>query len=76
MLEPGLAKLTVETRYGHHVTWIDAIERGDPLSYEEAAPRIAAYLETQARQNAIHQYLQLLQQRYPVRGLDELASSR
>jgi peptidyl-prolyl cis-trans isomerase C len=76
MLEPGLAKLTVETRYGHHVTWIDAIERGDPLSFEEAAPRIAAYLETQARQNAIHQYLQLLQQRYPVRGLDELASAR
>lgn len=76
MLEPGLAKLTVETRYGHHVTWIDAIERGEPLSYEEAAPRIAAYLETQARQNAIHQYLQLLQQRYPVRGLDELESAR
>lgn len=71
MLRPGLAGLTVESRWGHHVVWVDAIERGAPLEWEEAAPRIAAYLETQARQNAIHQYLGALAQRYAVEGLDD-----
>lgn len=71
MLKPGLAGLTVESRWGHHVVHVDAIERGEPLEYAEAAPKIAAYLETQARQNAIHQYLRLLAERYPVSGLDD-----
>lgn len=73
MLKPGLAGLTVESRWGHHVVMVDAIERGALLSFEQAAPKIAAYLETQVRQNAIHQYLQILAERYGVRGLDELA---
>jgi peptidyl-prolyl cis-trans isomerase C len=70
MLKPGLAGLTVESRWGHHVVQVDAIERGEPLSFDEAQPRIAAYLEAQVRQNAIHQYLQLLAERYGVRGLE------
>lgn len=69
-LKPGMAGLTVETRYGHHVVQIDEIVRGEPLSYAEAAGRIAAYLETQVRQNAIHQYLQKLQVQYEVVGLE------
>lgn len=73
MLKPGLAGLTVESRWGHHVVMVDAIERGALLSFEQAAPKIAAYLETQVRQNAIHQYLQILRERHGVRGLDELA---
>lgn len=72
MLKPGLASLTLETRYGHHVVHVDEIVRGEPMSFEEAAGKIAAYLETQTRQNAIHQYLQLLRERYPVVGLDEI----
>lgn len=75
MLKPGLAGLTVETRWGHHVVRIDAIERGAPLSYTEAAPRIAAYLETQVKQNALHQYLHLLAERHGVRGLDTFAAA-
>lgn len=71
-LRAGLAGLTVESRYGHHVVWVDAIERGAPLDFAQAAPRIAAYLEAQARQNALHQYLQILGERYPVVGLAEL----
>ncbi|MEO8160379.1 MAG: peptidylprolyl isomerase [Arenimonas sp.] len=71
MLKAGLAGLTVETRYGHHVVQLDEIERGEQLSYEDAASRIAAYLETQVKQNAIHQYLQILQERYTVQGLEE-----
>lgn len=71
MLREGLAGLTVESRYGHHVVQVDAIERGEPMAFDEAAPRIAAYLDTQVRQNAIHEYLQILQARYGVAGLDE-----
>lgn len=75
MLKPGLAGLTVESRWGHHVVQVDAIERGEPLEYSEAASRIAAYLETQARQNAIHHYLRLLAERYPVSGLEDFDPS-
>ncbi|MBS0486341.1 MAG: peptidylprolyl isomerase, partial [Proteobacteria bacterium] len=50
MLASGLAGLTVETRYGHHVVHVDEIERGAPLSFAEAESKIAAYLETQVRQ--------------------------
>lgn len=69
MLKPGLAALTVETRYGHHV--VDVLERmvGNPLSFEDARARIAAYLDTQARQNALHQYLHILVERYGVEGI-------
>lgn len=70
MLASGLAGLTVETRYGHHVVHVDEIERGAPLSFAEAESKIAAYLETQVRQNAIQQYLNLLSERYGVRGLE------
>lgn len=73
MLKPGLAGLTVETRYGHHVVQLDEIVRGESLAYSEAAGKIAAYLETQSRQNALQEYLQILQERYPVQGLDDLA---
>lgn len=70
MLKPGLAGLTVETRYGHHV--VELLERvdGTPLSQAEAQGRIAAYLETQAQQNAVHQYLQALADQHGVSGLD------
>lgn len=71
MLKPGLAGLTVESRWGHHVVHVDEIVRGQPLDYEQAATRIASYLQTQARQNAVHQYLRQLHVRYAVRGLDD-----
>lgn len=69
MLKPGLAGLTVETRYGHHV--VEVLERvdGEPLSFEDARARIAAYLETQTRHNALHQYLHILAQRHGVEGI-------
>jgi peptidyl-prolyl cis-trans isomerase C len=54
---------------------VDAIERGAPLTFEQAQPRIAAYLEVQSRQNALHQYLQVLGARWPVRGLDEIEAA-
>jgi peptidyl-prolyl cis-trans isomerase C len=70
MLKPGLAGLTVETRYGHHVVRVDSFEAGAPLDYMQAAPRIRAWLETRAQQNAVHDYLMSLCERYPVRGME------
>ncbi|MBB5016416.1 peptidylprolyl isomerase [Rehaibacterium terrae] len=72
MLREGLAGLTVESRYGHHVVRFEAIERGRPLTFEEAHPRIAQYLELQLRQNALHEYLMHLRADHEVRGLDEI----
>ncbi len=72
MLSQGLAGFTIESRYGHHVVRVDEIVRGVAMEFEEAAGRIAAYLEAQVKQNALHQYLQILQERYKVVGLDEL----
>lgn len=69
MLRTGLAGLTVETRYGHHVVEILEIAQGAPLSLEEARDRISSYLETQARQNAVHQYLHALAEQYGVEGI-------
>lgn len=74
-LKPGLAGLTVESRYGHHVVWVDELRRGEALSFEDCRARIAAYLETQVRQNALHQYLNILAERYEVRGLDTLEAA-
>lgn len=76
MLREGLAGLSVETRYGHHIVRIDAIAKGEPLSWQEAAPRVAAYLETQARQNALHGYLEHLYGRYPVIGWELVTTDR
>lgn len=75
MLRQGMAGLPVETRYGYHVVRVLAAERGAPLAPAEAGPRILAYLETQARQNAVHDYLQGLRERWPVEGLDQIESA-
>lgn len=69
-LKPGLAGLTVETRYGHHVVRLDEHSPGRPLAFADCRERIAAYLEAQSQQNALHQYLHILAERYGVRGLE------
>lgn len=76
MLKPGLAGLTVETRYGHHVVELLEREEGRPLALDEVSERIAAYLETQAQQNATHQYLQTLADRHGVIGLHDLPTTK
>jgi peptidyl-prolyl cis-trans isomerase C len=74
-LKPGLAGLTVESRYGHHVVTLDAFRAGEPLDFDACHARVATYLETQAKQNALHQYLNILAERHGVEGLEELAIS-
>ena len=70
MLREGLAGLSVESRWGHHVVDVQQHERGQPLAFEACAGRIARYLELQSRQNAIHNYLQVLSAHYGVHGVD------
>jgi peptidyl-prolyl cis-trans isomerase C len=74
MLREGLAGLSVESRWGYHVVDIQQHERGQPLSFDDCAERIARYLDLQSRQNAIQNYLQVLSAHYGVHGVEMLAS--
>ncbi len=70
-LDRGLAALPVESRWGYHVVCIDDIQRGEALGFEAVRAQISEYLELQARQCELQQYLLGLRRRYGVRGLDE-----
>ena len=69
-LRDGIAAYPVESRYGHHVVSIDAIERGQPLAFESVQQLIADYLEVNARQQAVQLFLTALEARYRVRGME------
>lgn len=71
-LRQGLAAYPVESRWGHHVVSVDAIEAGTRLPFEAVRGRIADYLELQVRQRELQHYLESLQERYGVRGLGEI----
>lgn len=57
---PGLLVHPLESRYGLHVVELLAREGGEPLAFEEARPRIAAYLRAQVLQRAVSQYIGVL----------------
>ncbi|MNV80515.1 peptidylprolyl isomerase [compost metagenome] len=71
-LREGLAGFPVESRWGYHVVSIDGREEGQPLPFDAVLPQIRDYLELQVRQREVQAYLLQLQERYPVRGLDEI----
>lgn len=71
-LREGLAAFPVESRWGYHVVCIDALESGEKLAFNQVQNRISDYLELQVRQRELQQYLQELQGRYEVRGLDAI----
>lgn len=71
-LRQGLAGFPVESRWGYHVVVVDDIEPGLPQTFEQVHRRIADYLELQSRQRDLQRYLQLLQERYGVSGLDAI----
>ncbi|MBT2767385.1 peptidylprolyl isomerase [Stenotrophomonas sp. ISL-67] len=71
-LREGLAGFPVESRWGHHVVSIDALESGQPRTFEEVHEQIRDYLELQVRQRDLQAYLLSLRERYPVRGLEEI----
>ena len=68
----GLGACPIESRWGYHVVSIDDLRPGEALGFEAVRERIFDYLELQARQCELQQYLRRLQQRYGVRGLGEM----
>lgn len=71
-LRQGLAAFPMESRWGYHVVSIDEIAPGEALTFEEVRAQISDYLELQVRQRELQHYLMMLQERYEVRGLEEI----
>lgn len=71
-LREGLAGFPVESRWGYHVVRVEACAPGQPQAFEVVHRQIRDYLELQVRQREIQAYLLQLQERYPVRGLEEI----
>lgn len=69
-LHEGLAGFPVESRWGYHVVMVDELAPGEPVTFEQAQGQISDYLELQVRQREVQHYLLMLQERYPVKGLD------
>ena len=67
-LSEGLASFPLESRWGYHIVQVNAVSRGESLSFEMAQPQIAEYLELQGQQMEIQHYLSELQTRHGVRG--------
>lgn len=74
-LRPGLAGFPVESRWGYHVVEVEAVEPGRPQAFEQVHQQIADYLELQSRQRDLQHYLQELQERHGVRGLDAIEAA-
>lgn len=71
-LRAGLAAFPVESRWGYHVVQIDELAAGEQQAFEDVRERISDYLELQVHQREVQHYLQQLQARYEVRGLDAI----
>ena len=71
-LRAGLAAFPVESRWGYHVVLVDEIAGGEAQAFEDVRERISDYLELQVQQLEIQHYLQELQERYDVRGLEAI----
>lgn len=74
-LREGLAGFPVESRWGYHVVRIDEMATGEAQEFAEVRERIADYLELQTQQIELQHYLLRLQERYGVRGLDEIEAA-
>lgn len=71
-LREGLAGFPVESRWGYHVVCVDEVVPGAAQDFECVRQQVSDYLELQLHQREVQHYLQQLQERHPVRGLDEI----
>ncbi|MBD8526286.1 peptidylprolyl isomerase [Pseudomarimonas arenosa] len=69
-LKPGLAGLPVESRFGHHIVEVLALEKGALLDLDQVQSDIALRLDLAQRHSAMKQYVESLMARYSVEGLD------
>jgi len=70
MLEPGLAKHPIESRYGFHIVRVDRKIEGEPLEFEHVKDKIANYLSEQGNRRALSQYLHGLMEAAVIEGID------
>lgn len=69
-LAPGeLAGRLLETRFGLHIVQVLRKVEGSVLPFEAVKSEIAAYLERQSSQRALHQYLHLLVGQANIEGV-------
>jgi peptidyl-prolyl cis-trans isomerase C len=69
-LAPGeLAGRLLETRFGLHIVQVLRKVEGSVLPFEAVRSEIAAYLERQSSQRALHQYLHLLVGQANIEGV-------
>lgn len=71
-LREGLAGFPVESRWGYHVVFIDAVQPGAAQEFDAVRAQISDYLELQVRQRELQHYLLGLQQHFGVHGLDAI----
>ncbi len=71
-LRAGLAAFPVESRWGYHVVLVDEIAGGEAQAFDDVRERISDYLELQVQQREVQHFLQQLQERYDVRGLEAI----
>lgn len=70
-LQPGeIAPAPIETRYGYHIVYVQSRAGGEPYSYEQARPRIAAYLRESAHRRALMDYVRRLADDAQIKGLE------
>lgn len=73
--DTGLLPVPLETRYGIHVIEILAREGGQPLTFEEARPKVVHYLNAQRTSKAIREYIDELARRAVIEGYDFVSKS-
>jgi peptidyl-prolyl cis-trans isomerase C len=69
-LTPGeIAGGPIETRYGHHIVYLESRHGGEPYSFEQARPRVADYLRECAYRGGVLDYVRLLAGHAQIEGI-------
>lgn len=75
ILQEGLAKYPIETRYGYHVVKVNHRVEGEQLPYEAVKAKVAEYLNNQVYVRAISQYINYLASEVEISGFEFGADS-
>lgn len=70
LVEIGIAKNPIESRYGFHIVRIDHRADGKLLDYDIVKNRIADYLQDKVRHKALSQYIEFLGSEADIKGYD------
>ncbi|MEE2766945.1 MAG: peptidylprolyl isomerase [Pseudomonadota bacterium] len=70
LVETGIAKKPIESRYGFHVVRIDQRVEGQLMAFSEAKGRIADYLQERVKRKAISQFIEFIAGEAEIKGFD------